>query len=410
MLAKIITVVVALGVAGLCGPAAMAQAQPEAGLGFSPAAPLPPPAGSLAPLNDAPLQTLPQFVEPLPYAQPPPSMVAVPMPEWPRWFAGASGLVMTRTLPSGAAAAALPGAGVVLTTSNASATWPGGVDLRFGRWMGANQEHAIEAIYWGVYGIGSTATVTDNNNRLQAIPQAPGVTAAGTPARLFLHDARSEQISRSDLVNDVEINWVFAPGGRPEFYEEGERRLTLSWLAGFRFFELQDVLNESSLAGSVPAGSTFGVNGGADQMYLNVATNNNIFGGQIGGKADWHILPSLRLSVIKKFMVGGNAITNTSAMGLGNGTAATFAGGSPVNVHTTAGTVSFLGSVDAGLAWDVTTNWTLSMGYRVVGVGNIAQSDQSWPTNVHAPSSLGSINSAGSTFVHGAFAGFEGRF
>lgn len=33
----------------------------------------------------------------------PPSVAEQLLPDWPRWFAGASGLVMTRTLPSGAA-------------------------------------------------------------------------------------------------------------------------------------------------------------------------------------------------------------------------------------------------------------------------------------------------------------------
>jgi hypothetical protein len=86
--------------------------------------------------------------------------------EPPRWFAGASGLIMTRTLPPGATTSILPGVGSVLSTSDASATWPGGVDLRLGRWFGPRQHHAVELIYWGFYNLGSTATVTDPNNGL----------------------------------------------------------------------------------------------------------------------------------------------------------------------------------------------------------------------------------------------------
>jgi hypothetical protein len=81
-----------------------------------------------------------------------------------------------------------------------------------------------------------------------------------------------------------------------------------------------------------------------------------------------------------------------------------------VQVHSTASTFSYLGSLDAGLAWDVTRHWSLSLGYRVVGVGNIAQSAPAWPTSVTSPSSLSHINTVGSTFVHGGFAGFEGRY
>ena len=34
-------------------------------------------------------------------------------------------------------------------------------------------------------------------------------------------------------------------------------------------------------------------------------SNNNIYGAQIGGRADWHVLPQLRLLSVGKFMIGG---------------------------------------------------------------------------------------------------------
>jgi len=339
-------------------------------------------------------------------------LVAVVEPEvqWPRWFAGASGLLMTRTLPSGHATSVIPGQGAVLATNNAASTWPGGVDLHVGRWLWAEQRHAIEGIYWGVYGIGTTDSITSDSNRLMAIPQAPGVQLGGQSAGHFLAFSRAQEISRSDLVNNVEINWVFAPGGRPEFLESYQRRVTWMWLAGFRFFELQDVLTFTSLSGSVPPGATFGTQGGADQAFLNVATNNNIFGGQVGLKFDWRFLPHVRLAIVPKFMLGGNAVTNTSYLASGTGSTATFPGGSQVNVHSATSTFATVGSVDTGIAWDVTPAWTLSMGYRVVGVGNIIQSDAVWPTSITGAGSLSTLNTSGNSIIHGGFAGFEGRF
>lgn len=109
-------------------------------------------------------------------------------------------------------------------------------------------------------------------------------------------------------------------------------------------------------------------------------------------------------------MFGGNAITNTSSMASGNGVTATFPGGAPVQVHDTASAFSFLGQLDAGLVWDITRNWTLFIGYRLVGLANIAQSDAPWPTVVTGPGSLAHIDATGGTFVHGGFAGFEGRY
>ena len=325
----------------------------------------------------------------------PPTIAADLVPDWPRWFAGASGLVMTRTLPAGAATMQ-PVGPVQLTTAAADATWPGGVDLRVGGWFGDRQRHGVELVYWGVFGLGSAATAVAPPP-ISAIPQATGVTIGGLPASAFLSGAAGQRIGRSDVINDVEINWLHAPGGRPEFQP---RPLSLVWLAGFRFFQVGDALTLTSLPGN-PALSP---------ALLSVATNNNIYGGQVGAKFDWRFLPSVRFDVVPKFMIGGNAITDTTSLSTAAGTAAVFPGGGPVSVHSQLGVFSWLGSVDTGIAWDVTDRWTLSLGYRVVGVGNIAQADGQWPTAIVAPASLSGIEAGSSTIIHGGFAGFEARY
>lgn len=329
-----------------------------------------------------------------------PRAVAVDMlPEWPRWFAGASGLVMTRTLGAGAATMQ-PLNGTQLSTGDAGASWPGGVDFHIGRWVGPRQQHAVEFIYWGVFGIGGSAAMSSvPPDSIDAIPRTDGVTVAGRPAEDFLTDASGQTISRFDLVNDVEINWVYALWDRPEFLPR-ERVVSLMWLAGFRFFQLEDVLTLTTAAGG-------GIPGTVD---LGVATNNNLYGGQVGARFDWRFLPSVRFTAIPKFLLAGNAITNTTTLSSDSGAVATFADGSLVNVHSKLGVFSWLGSVDAGLAWDVTDHWTLSAGYRVVGVGNIAQADGQWPALIATPASISGVAAGGSTIIHGGYAGFESRY
>ena len=349
-----------------------------------------------------------------PLVEPPPMYIAEPFdtgfagmplpvsigqaPTWPRWFAGAGGLVMTRTLPAGVPTMR-PVGGVQLTTADASATWPGGFDAHVGRWLGSRQQHAVELVYWGVYGIGSSASFVDPADTIDVIPQAPGAMIGGTPAAEFLADARGQQIARSDLVNNVEVNWVYALGDRPEFLPR-QGPFSLMWLAGFRFFQVNDVLTLTSLPGDAALGP-------AD---LSVATNNNLYGGQVGAKLDWRFLPSVRLNVVPKFLLAGNAITDTTTLTDASGTTATFASGAPLRVHSQLGVFSWLGSVDTGLAWDVTDHWSLSLGYRVVGVGNIAQADGQWPIVLASPASLDGIAAGSSTIVHGGFAGFEARY
>jgi hypothetical protein len=273
------------------------------------------------------------------------------------------------------------------------------VDLHLGRWFGMRQQHAVEFIYWGVYQLGGSAGVT-SSDAIDAIPQAPGVTVAGQPATAFLTNLAGQQISRSDVINDIEINWVYSLWDRPEFLPR-ERAVNLMWLAGFRFFQVGDQLMLQNETGNSSLGD----------LDFNVATNNNIYGAQVGAKFDWRFLPALRLNIVPKFMIGGNAITNTSGLMQPDGAYGTFtADGSPAKVHSTLGVFSWLGSVDTGLAWDVTDHWTLSLGYRVVGVGNIAQADGQWPTSITSPESLSGVAAGSSTIVHGGFAGFEGRY
>jgi hypothetical protein len=329
----------------------------------------------------------------------PPSVVPETFPDWPRWFAGANGLVMTRTLPAGVPVMR-PAGGTQLTTTSGGLSWPGGVDLHVGRWFGARQKNAVEFIYWGVFGMGSTDSVAGSG--IVAIPQA-AATVGGTPAADYLTNATGQEITRSDLVNDIEINWLYSLGDRPEFVSRdpsaASRSVNLMWLAGFRFFQLEDVLTASTR--SATAGSP---------LDFNVATNNNLYGGQVGAKFDWRFANRLRFNAVPKFMLAGNSITNTSTLGTATGTPAVFtASGAPVNVHSTLGVFSWLGSVDTGVAWDVTDRWSLSLGYRVVGVGNIAQADGQWPTLI-TNESLSGIAAGSSTIIHGGFAGFEARY
>lgn len=281
------------------------------------------------------------------------------LPCWPRWFASATGLVMTRTLPSGSSSTG-PG-GLAVSTRSADASWPGGVDLRVGRWFGEEQRQAVELIYWGVYNIGSTA------------PQQTG--------------AASGALTRSDLVNDVEVNWLYSLGDRPEFHSD-DRRVNWMWLAGFRFFQLEDDLALIAVPGDID---------------FDVTTNNNLFGGQLGGRFDWSFAPRFRLAVVPKFLLAGNAISNLATSSTGGTTTA--------DVRSTLGVFSWLGSVDTSIAWDVTDRWSLWIGYRVVGVGNIAQADEQWPATIPASAaSLQGVTAGSDSIIHGGFAGFESRY
>jgi hypothetical protein len=314
---------------------------------------------------------------------------------WPRWFASASGLVMTRTLPSGVPVSTGPG-GSALVSADASANWPGGVDLRIGRWFGPQQRHGVELIYWGLYNIGSAADA--DGGGLNAIPSlAPSLMVGATPADTFFTNASSQQIARNDLVNDVEVNWLYTAGPHPDRLDENHR-WSWVWVAGFRYFQLLDSLTLTSPFNT------------SDPLMFNVTTNNNLLGAQVGTRVDWRFAQRFRLAAIPKFMIGGSSVSNLSSLETADGTLATYGNSMTVSGRSTGSTFAYLGSVDGLVAWDVTDQWSLWLGYRVVGVGNILQSDAVWPTSITGPDSLSAINTSGSTIVHGGFAGFESRF
>lgn len=313
----------------------------------------------------------------------------------PRWFASASGLVMTRTLPSGVAMSTGPG-GVALTSADAAANWPGGLDLRIGRWFGPQQRHGVEGIYWGVFNIGTAASA--DGGGLNAIPSlTPSIMVGSTAASSLFDNASAQRVGRNDLVNNVEVNWLYAPSKHPEAFDD-EQRWSLVWLAGFRFFQLLDTLTLTS-----PSAAT-------DPLILDVTANNNLFGAQVGTRLDWRFARRFRLAAIPKIMIGGSSVSNLSTLETAAGTPATYTDGTTVNSRVTGSTFSYLGSVDSLVAWDVTDHWSLWIGYRVVGVGNIIDADSVWPATITGPGSLALINTGGNTVVHGGFAGFESRY
>ena len=68
-------------------------------------------------------------------------------------------------------------------------------------------------------------------------------------------------------------------------------------------------------------------------------------------------------------------------------------------------------AVDHLIAWDINDRWSLWIGYRVVGVGNIAQADEQWPATIPASAaSLQGVTAGSDSIIHGGFAGFESRY
>ena len=91
----------------------------------------------------------------------------------------------------------------------------------------------------------------------------------------------------------------------------------------------------------------------------------------------------MRFVIVPKFLLAGNASSNR----------ATESGSTTADVRSAVDVFSWLGSVDTSVAWDISERWSLWLGYRVVGVGNIAQADGQWPSTL--PASAASLEGIG---------------
>jgi hypothetical protein len=277
----------------------------------------------------------------------------------------------------------------LLNTHDAKDSWAGGAEISFGRCCPC--EGGWEAIYWGVWGMNGQASVHSDTNELSAtMDMGNGVLINGNPATDYFDNAREHRITREDTFHNAELNWLITTSGRCNF--------EVQWLAGFRYFNFSEDLTFASLAGTAPVGAHLGGNG-ADEGYLAMSCDNNLYGFQVGARANIG-KGACRLFIEPKVGVFGNHITSRAYLHDGN-----FVEG--FDIHDTKDDVSFLAQIDLGLNYDINCHWSVYGGYRAVAITGVALGDNQFPAFLAAADELADVDSNGSLILHGAFAGVE---
>jgi hypothetical protein len=334
------------------------------------------------------------------------------------WYAYAGGLTMGRT-----------GANKTYTTYDQTnqahqllyfppSDWGGGVDTRIGYWFGcgccgdpcgccnscgASGRAGIEVDYWGVWGMNGVASITDAGvgaNQLGTV-QNDGFVGFLAPddASLWFDNAHAVKLLRNDEVNNVEVNFLYMPCC------DACNRFQMTALAGFRYFQFRDDLTWDQFAGTgLPAGDP-----GEAITVANVS--NNLFGFQIGAYMNYQICNRWSFFAVPKVGIYGNHISGFNSMFLSDGTQAKFdASGDALNFNNSANTFSVLGSIDIGVNWCFSRNWSFVGGYRVVGVSGVALADNQIPQFFADEAGWKTIKTNGDLIIDGAFAGLECRF
>jgi hypothetical protein len=257
---------------------------------------------------------------------------------------------------------------------------------RYGLILNLDPVYAIEGNYFNVSSFaGSAATPAgaygQNNLAAPSLGPKDGI--------LFT----SASVLTSGTISSAELNW---------------RRRTCSpvtWLAGFRWLEWnQGMVVQDQFVfdpAVLPPGSS----------NLDVATGNNLYGGQVGmDLCLWNRPTSmLQVNALGKAGVFYNhaAYQRTTGAFMQDGLP-------PVQLGPAAGTAdqtSFVGElgVNAGLRL---TNWlSWRAGYTLFWLSGVATpADQLSVTNVAASPATASINTNGSVLLHGVTTGLEARW
>jgi hypothetical protein len=213
-----------------------------------------------------------------------------------------------------------------------------------------------EVSYFRLDNWSDTIALADMND-YQAIPP---VAIAGVTPGLLTYDS-SLQSGEVNLRRDYNP-WV-------------------TWLAGFRWLEVNENLN-----------ATFGA------QSHNVATSNQLFGGQLGlDVLLWDSGANLELNAVGKAGVFGNvASQTTTTVGLG--------GITPISVN--GGEAAFVGELGLNGRYRWSDRVSIIGGYNVMWISGVALAPNQLATTNYTTGAA-TVDAGGTLFYHGANAGLE---
>ena len=322
----------------------------------------------------------------------------------PKWYASASGLIMTRdkanrlwtTYESGNNPNQLP--------TDSDWQWQGGGEIRFGRSFSCGT-WAVEATYWTLDPFTSMISQTHANGVSTPLDFTDVVWAdpllPGSPVDLF-DGAAEHRVWRRAEVHNVELNVI-----RSQWDSNCCGPLDLDWSAGVRFFRFDEDLTFGSRDGSTTnwTGDLTGVG------YLDDEIVNNLVGAQFGCDLNYRV-DAWALFLSPKVGIYNNRIEHRFSAYRGDGELFDVApaGYPSYPVSSTKDVVSFLTEIDLGLRWHFATMWSAEIGYRVVVATGMGLADHQIPNYVVDTPELADIDYNGNLLLHGGFAGLTCRF
>jgi hypothetical protein len=306
----------------------------------------------------------------------------------PLWFGSLGGLIMSRNLPSQRTFAYTTGytAPALTSAGNGYSDFRGGFEARLGRCI--SDTAAIEATLWYLSPFSSSATAVNTGAGLVSgldfatIP----VTIGGVGASTLFSGSTSQTFARWDEIYNLEVNVL-----KQSLYASPNGRASILGLAGVRWFHYQSNLSYSA------------INAGGNNPTYNVNAFNDLVGPQLGARAQYYLLPNVRLYALPKVGIFGN--TTSVHQQLTNNL-----GQTGFDYMNRGGNFAVLGQIDAGTSWQITQRASLFVAYRVTGVSDVVLSDNQVPQYLGDTSAMRRINSNGDLILQGIALGGQVAF
>lgn len=350
----------------------------------------------------------------------------------PRFYAYGGALVLGRANQSDRAITQnSPGDfSTILSTSQAEQDWSAGFETRLG-WVLPGCCNAFEFGYWGIFpedpsscGCGHDFTggiAPALGLNLDQVWYDDGLGNSRSVYDWMSTSTGTHRLTRGFEYHSAELNflgntqaWGAVPFGAGcgdcngciPCGSCGPRRWQFGWLGGLRYFQFNEALlletdfDDESLNGT----DDF------DELAYAVNTNNTLLGFQFGGQGSWYIHPRFSVYGGGRFGVFNNYVRSTQYLSGDAGDAfindGAFAG-DPYRFTAAENVLACVGQLDLGLRYQLGRHWSITGGYRVVGISGVATAPDQIPDNFADSRYVEDISAEDSVILHGSYLGAQ---
>ncbi len=318
----------------------------------------------------------------------------------PTWYAGVGGLVFTRNRPrfSQISYDDTNLVGQVLSTNAGLGQWDFGPQATIG--WNINPCWALEFTYWGIYAedTGATAYASQLVGNLNSALDFSPLNIGADNVNDLYDAAQAHRIARDYSVSNFELNLI---GG--QFPRMDGSCFRTSYLAGLRYLRF----GEQFQYASADANPVFGADP-TNEAFYDIDAQNNLWGLQLGGRADWFVTPRFSIYAAPKFGIYANYMEQHSRIYNVNGAAVVGPGnplaGGVYDIASDKTITSFIGELDLGLSYQFTECWSAAIGYRALAVSGVAYATDQIPSHFADLPGVVAIDDNADMILHGGYA------